>query len=193
MVKNLFFAVSLLVFFTMNNEVQADSKEAVQEILSYADIEINGSRPWDIQVLNDEFYQRVLKDGSLGLGETYIEGWWDCASLDECMFRIHRADLKNRVKPTWNMIWTFVKAKLFNRQSKSASLKVIHRHYQLGNDLFELMLDSLMTYSCGYWCNASNLDEAQEAKYDLIARKLGFQKGMTVLDIGCGWGDLQNI
>jgi cyclopropane-fatty-acyl-phospholipid synthase len=117
-----------------------------------------------------------------------MEGWWDCEALDECIFHILRADLQKNLKPNWAMRWAVIKAKLFNRQSKSQSMRVIDQHYQLGNDLFENMLDGLMTYSCGYWCNAETLDEAQRAKYDLIARKLGFKKGMRVLDIGCGWG-----
>ena len=163
-------------------------KQVVSEILAPADIQINGARPWDISVNNDAFYNRVLKDQSLGFGEAYMQGWWDSQALDECIFRIARADLEKNLKPTMAMRWAVIKAKLFNPQTKSGSLSVIEQHYQLGNDLYEKMLDQLMTYSCGYWKNAANLDEAQRAKYDLIARKLGFKEGMRILDIGCGWG-----
>ena len=67
-------------------------------------------------------------------------------------------------------------------------MKVIDEHYQLGNDLYRNMLDSSMGYSCGYWKNAKTLYDAQTAKYDLICRKLGLKPGMSVLDIGCGFG-----
>jgi cyclopropane-fatty-acyl-phospholipid synthase len=186
----------LLVMIQMANTCHASDdqtkasspKRVVGQILKQANIKIDGDRPWDIKVYNDAFYSRVLRDGSLGLGESYMLGWWDSSALDETIFRICRADLEKKIKPTLAMRWAILKAKLFNAQDKKGSMKVIDQHYQLGNDLFVVMLDRLMTYSCGYWKNANNLDEAQEAKYDLIARKLGLKKGMRVLDIGCGWG-----
>ncbi|EQD78030.1 cyclopropane-fatty-acyl-phospholipid synthase, partial [mine drainage metagenome] len=63
------------------------------------------------------------------------------------------------------------------------------RHYDTGNDLFEAMLGKRLVYSCGYWAQADNLDDAQAAKLDLICRKLRLKPGMRVLDIGCGWGE----
>lgn len=166
----------------------ASYRDAIEEIVGQADIRINGNRPWDIQVRNEAFYERVLREGSLGLGESYMEGWWDCEAIDQCMFRILRSNLEKNIKPSWNTLWAVFKAKILNPQNKSRSLTVIHEHYQLGNDLYERMLDELMTYSCGYWKQASTLDEAQRAKYDLIAQKLALKPGMRVLDIGCGWG-----
>jgi len=164
------------------------SKEVVTEIAAQADIQINGNRAWDIQVHDDRFYERVLAEGSLGLGESYMDGWWDAEDLSECMNHILRADLERNLTPSWTMIWETYKAKFFNLQTKSRSMKVIDQHYQLGNDLYERMLDNHMTYSCGYWKTAETLDEAQAAKYDLIAQKLQLKPGMRVLDIGCGWG-----
>jgi cyclopropane-fatty-acyl-phospholipid synthase len=184
--KKLFIFI-ILSFVLMQLEASS-SKEVVEALTSLADIKINGDRPWDIQVHNKEFYDRVLKDQSLGLGETYMENLWDSDALDVCMYHILKADLESNFKPTLVHFWTYLKAKIFNRQSRSSSMKVIDEHYQLGNDLYQNMLDPLMTYSCGYWKDAKNLDEAQIAKYDLIARKLGFKEGMRVLDIGCGWG-----
>jgi cyclopropane-fatty-acyl-phospholipid synthase len=93
-----------------------------------------------------------------------------------------------KIKPNWRTRWEYLKAKLFNLQTKALSKKVIDIHYQLGNDLFEAMLGPTMAYSCGYWKEAKTLTEAQNAKFDLIARKLKMKKGMRVLDIGCGWG-----
>lgn len=168
--------------------IEASSKNIIEELTSIADIKINGDRPWDIQVHDEEFYDQVLKDQSLGLGESYVRNLWDTESLDSCIYHILRANLENKFKTNWINIWAYLKAKIFNRQDRSGSMQVINEHYQLGNDLYQNMLDSSMTYSCGYWKNAKNLDEAQIAKYDLIARKLGLKKGMRVLDIGCGWG-----
>ena len=184
--RQLFF---IFIFLLSANQIEASSsKDIVEEMVSIADIKLNGDRPWDIQVHDEAFYDRVLKDQSLGLGESYVENAWDTEALDVFIYQILRADLENNFKPTWPHIWAYLKAKFFNRQSRSGSMKVIDQHYQLGNDLYQNMLDPLMTYSCGYWKNAKNLQEAQVAKYDLISRKLGFKKGMKVLDIGCGWG-----
>lgn len=185
--------ILMILFITIFNyapylEAVSRSKEVVTEILAVADVQVDGHRPWDIAVHNPAFYARVLKERSLGFGDAYVAGWWDSESIDECIFHILRADLKKNLTPTFTMIWEVVKAKILNLQSKSGSMEVIDQHYQLGNDLFENMLDPTMAYSCGYWKNATTLEEAQIAKYDLIARKLNLKKGMRVLDIGCGWG-----
>jgi cyclopropane-fatty-acyl-phospholipid synthase len=75
-------------------------------------------------------------------------------------------------------------------QSKSRAKQVAYKHYDLDNDLFRVMLDKRMIYSCGYWRNASTLEEAQVAKLDLICKKLQLKPGLRLLDIGCGWGGL---
>lgn len=180
--------LTFLFVVCIQDHAFSSDQEVVKQIMSAADIQVDGKHQWDIQVHNEQFYRRVLKDGSLGLGESYMLGWWDVKSIDQSIFHIIRADLENSIKPTWALKWAVLKAKIFNLQSKTGSMEVIDQHYQLGNDLYKNMLDQLMTYSCGYWKDAKTLDEAQVAKYDLIARKLGFKKGMKVLDIGCGWG-----
>lgn len=161
-------------------------KKRTQEILSIADVRINGERPWDIQIHDERFYSGVLRLGSLGLGESYMDGWWDALELDQFFFNILSADLDKLVegKP----LFGFLSARFFNPQKKSKAFEIGERHYDLGNDLFRAMLDKRMTYSCGYWKDASTLDEAQEAKLELICQKLGLVRGQTVLDIGCGWG-----
>ena len=169
-------------------EIRSSARYVVEQAAAFAGIAVNGTNPWDLIVHNEAFYNRVLKDQSLGLGESYMAGWWDSPALDQFFFHLLRGNVETQLKPTWTMGWAVVKAKLFNHQTKSKSLEVIAQHYQLGDDLYQNMLDETMTYSCGYWKNASSLAEAQKAKYDLIARKLNFQKGMRVLDIGCGWG-----
>jgi cyclopropane-fatty-acyl-phospholipid synthase len=164
------------------------AKAQIERILAMADIQINGKRPWDIQVHNDQFYERVLSKGSLGLGESYMDSWWDCHALDVCLFKILRADLDKKVKPNWNMAWAYLRAVFLNLQDKVRCKKVIETHYELGNNLYKNMLGSTMAYSCGYWKEAKDLDQAQLAKFDLICRKLELKKGMRLLDIGCGWG-----
>ncbi len=162
-------------------------RHKVERLLSFADVEIGGDRPWDIQVHNEDSYARVLAEGSLGLGESYMDGWWDCHRLDELFHRILWAELDTRVKP-WAEFSGVLKAKLFNPQKLSRAFQIGQRHYDIGNDLYRCMLDKRLIYSCGYWKNASTLDEAEEAKLDLVCRKLDLQPGMRVLDIGCGWG-----
>lgn len=159
----------------------------VERLLAFADVEIGGDRPWDIQVHNEDVYARVLAKGSLGLGESYMDGWWDCARLDECFYRILRAELDTTVKP-WAELFTLLKAKLFNLQKPSRAFRIGKHHYDIGNQLYRRMLGERLIYSCAYWENASTLDEAQEAKLELVCRKLGLRPGMRVLDIGCGWG-----
>jgi cyclopropane-fatty-acyl-phospholipid synthase len=157
------------------------------DLLSLTDVEIGGRRPWDIHVHDDRFYERVLAEGSLGLGESYMDGWWDCDRLDEFFHRILGMDLERKARQRLPL-FDLLKAKLVNLQRPSRAFEIGKRHYDIGNDLYRHMLDRQMIYSCAYWKEASNLDEAQEAKLDLVCRKLGLRPGMRVLDIGCGWG-----
>ena len=162
-------------------------KKTAQRILNIAGIKINGNNSWDIQVHDKRFYQRVLAEGSLGLGESYMDGWWDCERLDEFFYRILKNDLNKKVKMK-GILWDVLKAKAINIQNKSRAFEIGERHYDLGNELFQHMLDKRMVYTCGYWKNAKNLDDAQELKLELTCKKLGLKPGMKVLDIGCGWG-----
>jgi len=164
-----------------------DLKRRVEELLAYADVEIGGSRLWDIQVDDERLYARVMAQGSLGLGESYMDGWWDGDKLDEFFYRVLRARLEERVRPLSDGLRA-VRAGLINLQRPSRAFEIGRRHYDIGNELYRCMLDRRMTYSCGYWKDATTLDEAQEAKLDLVCRKLGLRPGMWVLDIGCGWG-----
>lgn len=163
-------------------------KNQVCELLSGAGITLNGSNQWDIQVHNNEFYARVFREGSLGLGEAYMDKWWDCEALDEFIARLLRARLQNTVKLPLRTILNAAWARVGNLQSRKHAFKIAQHHYDIGNDLYERMLDSSMTYTCAYWKDASNLDSAQEAKLDLVCRKIGLKAGQKVLDIGCGWG-----
>lgn len=162
-------------------------REIVREILDPAGIVLDGDRPWDMRIKDNRFYRRVLSDGSLGLGESYMDGWWECELLDEFFSRILQTDPEDKIK-NWKIALHTLKAKMFNLSRKSRAFKVGEIHYDAGNELYSAMLDKRMVYSCAYWKDSDNLDDAQEAKLDLICRKIGLKAGERILDIGCGWG-----
>lgn len=163
-------------------------QDIAENLLKLAGIGLDGHNPWDIKILNPNFYSRVLLHGSLGLGESYMDGWWECKKLDEFFYRLLHVKIPENVKVSLPLAINFIKAKLFNMQSSRRAFEVGKKHYDLDNELFELMLGKTMAYSCGYWKKAENLDLAQTAKFNLICQKLGFKKGQKILDIGCGWG-----
>lgn len=176
--------------FVVSKLYYSNPKETVEKILASADVTLDGNRLSDINVHNHDLYARVLAQGSLGLGESYMDGWWDCNALDQFFFKIMRSDVAKNVPMTLNTIFAVLQSKLMNMQSKARAFQVGEQHYDLGDDLFSLMLDKRMIYSCAYWKNAKNLDQAQEHKLDLICKKLYLRPGLKVLDIGCGWGGL---
>ena len=162
-------------------------KKKYQHILKKADIELDGERPWDIRVHNPTLYRRVWTKGNLGLGEAYMDGWWECDRIDQMVMRIFKADIYKKTRALPHLFALFVSG-LSNLQKIQRAFHIGEQHYDLSNELFECMLDRRMIYSCGYWKNANNLDEAQQAKLKLVFDKLYLERGMTVLDIGCGWG-----
>jgi len=167
----------------------ADSKykSILAEIFDEAGITLNGSNNYDIQIHNEGVYKRILAHGSLGAGEGYMDGWWDADSLDVFFDKLLRAKLNEKFI-TFRMNFAILKARLLNLQNKKLSRRVAEEHYDLDNDLYEKMLDNRMQYTCAYWKNASNLEEAQEHKLDLICRKLQLQESDRVLELGCGFG-----
>lgn len=173
------------------------NQDMIQEILNYADVKINGTRPWDIQVHDERIYEKILQSGSLGFGEAYMEGYWSSESLDVLIYKLLNANIEEKlstsqkIKVGFKVAISKVKEKV-NRQSVKEAAKDVSSHYDIGNDLFSKMLDKRMAYTCAYWKNSDNLDDAQEAKLDLVCRKMGLKSGMRVLDIGCGWGSFMN-
>lgn len=163
------------------------SKEKIAELISHAGLTINGPDPYDPQVHNELLYDRILAGGTLALGEAYMDGWWNAADLPGLFSRAINANVEEKINPL-SLVLPVISSKIMNLQSLQRAFQVGERHYDIGNDLYEKMLDARMTYTCGYWKDAKTLDEAQEAKLDLVCRKIGIKRGDRVLDIGCGWG-----
>ena len=159
----------------------------VQSILDEAGILINGPNPWDIQVNDNRIFFKLLTGGSLALGEGYVDGAWEVAQLDEMIHRMLRSKIARKTGFISHQVSRF-RAMLVNLQNKSRAFQVGEKHYDLGNDIYQTMLDPRMIYSCGYWRNAADLAEAQDHKLEVVCRKLRLEPGMRVLDIGCGWG-----
>jgi cyclopropane-fatty-acyl-phospholipid synthase len=166
----------------------ATPENTIRELLDSAEITINGSQPWDLQVHDNRLYERILRDSSLGLGEAYMDGWWEAESIDDFICRVLKAHLDEKVANNMRLVFQVARAKLFNRQSSARAYEVGQKHYDLGNDLYRAMLDKRLNYTCAYWKNARNLDEAQEAKLELVCKKIGIHPGMRILELGCGWG-----
>jgi len=161
--------------------------ELCRDLLARADVIVGGDRPWDMQVHDEKLWTRLLRDGHLGLGETYVDGLWDAEAPEQLLTRLLQAKLYREVQGNWALLAYAVKARIFNLQSLRP-YEVAEKHYDIGNDLYEGMLDKRMQYTCAYWKDAATLDAAQEAKLDLVCRKLGLKPGMRVLELGCGWG-----
>lgn len=170
----------------------AGAPRALVELASLAGVRFNGTAPWDIRVHSPEVYRRILTRGSLGFGEAYMDGLWDSTALDQLFHRLLRADIDTRLVGSVRLR-LFIEAwrqRLFNLQSRDRAFAVGERHYDIGNDVFEAMLDPTMSYSCAYWAHADDLEQAQYDKLDMICRKLELRPGERLLDIGCGWGGL---
>jgi len=164
----------------------------IAQLLHRAGIQVNGPAPWDMQVCDSATWRRMMAHGTLGFGESYMDGQWECERLDELVCRMLRADATRVVTARFLPRWLVQELRhaLVNLQSVSRAFRVAEQHYDLGNDLFAAMLDSRMVYSCAYWPRAADLEQAQEHKLELICRKLELRAGERLLDVGCGWGGL---
>ncbi len=161
----------------------------LEDLFCRADIRVNGQRPWDLQCHDDALYERIAADASLGLGESYMDGLWDCEALDQFFDRALSSQRGQAVPCSIGMLFSRAKARLLNPQNRHHSLDVARIHYDIGNDFYEAMLDPYMQYTCAYWNGiAGDLASAQEAKLDLVCRKMDLTPGERILELGSGWG-----
>lgn len=163
------------------------AERIVRDLLESADIRVGGTRDQDIQVHSSAFYTRALRDGRLGVGESYVDGEWDAVALDRFIARLLQARINERVQD-WRAVLYVAAARALNLQNAARVFKAVQHHYDIGNDLYRAMLGDTMSYTCAYWTGAGSLNEAQRAKLDLVCRKSGLRPGMRVLELGCGWG-----
>jgi cyclopropane-fatty-acyl-phospholipid synthase len=159
----------------------------IEEFLALVDVKVNGTRSWDIKVNNPKVFDRFLAEGTLGVGESFMDGWWDVKKLDEFICKVLKVKLDAKLV-TPALLFHILKSKVTNLQTVSKSKKVAKEHYDIGNEFYEKMLDKRMQYTCGYWKNAKTLDEAQEHKLDLVCKKLQLKPEDKVLELGGGWG-----
>lgn len=175
-----------------NTPVLHEPPAMIRALAAEAGIAINGNAPWDIRVMDEDVYRLILTKGSLGFGEAYMDGMWECERLDQLIHRLLSSEVDKKID-SWarlQLLGEILRHRLFNLQSSQRAFQVGEQHYDIGNDVFEAMLDPTMSYSCGYWHNAAGLRDAQQKKLDLICRKLELKSGERVLEIGCGWGGL---
>lgn len=166
------------------------AEKLVKNLLHQADISINKDRPGTVRINNTQVYPRLIKEKTLGLGESYMEGWWDSPELDLITEKLLRSHTAEKLRLSLQDIFIMLQANIFNLQAKAKAFEVGEKHYDIGNDLYRAMLDKRMVYSCGYWEETDDLDTAQEHKLELVCRKAQLGPGKKVLDIGCGWGSL---
>lgn len=169
--------------------------ELIHHLFSLAGVTVGGNNPWDIQIHDDLFYKKILNNADLELGEMYMDGLWDCSAIDQLIYRLMLVKIDKKVlnyPQFWrSLVKQFVYTNLqkwINFQSVERSKIVGQQHYDISIELYSRMLDKRMVYTCAYWDGANNLDEAQENKLKLACQKLNLRSGMTLLDIGCGWG-----
>jgi cyclopropane-fatty-acyl-phospholipid synthase len=164
------------------------ARQRLSERFARAGITLDGDKPWDPQILRPGAVMRAVVGGTLGAGEGYVDGDWECGALDEFTARLVSAESGHPLM--WGAVsvadeWI---GRITNWQTPNRARHDITHHYDIGNDLYTAMLGPTMAYSCGYWADASTLDDAQRAKYALICHKLGLRPGLRLLEIGCGWG-----
>lgn len=162
----------------------------VRKLLNEAEIEINGNNQGDIHVHNPKLYSRVMAGGSLALGESYMDGWWDSDRLDVFFTKLLQSNIQDKVQSDPATILAGLHARIFNSQQGNKAFEIGKRHYDMGNALFERMLGKTMAYSCAFFDGVKDLDHAQTNKINTSLNKLHAKPGMTLLDIGCGWGSI---
>lgn len=127
------------------------TRNRVEELLESADLRVGGDRPWDPVVHDERFFERFPAEGSIGLGEAYMDGWWSSERVDQTIHRMLEAGLQEKIKGDPRLAAALLWARLANRQSRRRAREVAERHYDLDADLYMAFLDRWNQYTCGYW------------------------------------------
>lgn len=147
-----------------------------------------------LTIIDPAFYQKLVLGGSVGAGESYIEGHWRTDNLTALVQIFARnMTLLDQLESGWARI-SKPALKLLNwrnRNSKAQSKKNISAHYDLGNSMYQLFLDASMMYSSAVYPSPdSSLAEAQQHKLKLICDRLQLKPSDHLMEIGTGWGSL---
>jgi len=202
------FIVICVAIYIKNYKVNPDSVIKLLNDIDIRVIDVNNAnelktkRDWDIVVNDPTYFNDITSKGTIGVGESYMDGKWDCDAIDILFDKIlfNKLEQKIQFENIADKI-KIVTSYLFNQQMKEDPYKVEKVHYDIGNNIYINMLGNTMAYSCGYWTSptsptspitheAKSLDEAQNNKFDLICKKLQLQRNDHVLDIGSGFGGL---
>ncbi|WP_061924376.1 SAM-dependent methyltransferase [Altererythrobacter epoxidivorans] len=135
---------------------------------------------------------RLTTSGSIGWYQAWEAGEWESPDLVPvfAIFSDNALSLGNTGRASGPFRWAARFAHMFNRNSKSGSLRNIQAHYDLGNDFYHPWLDPSMTYSSALFGASKDLAEGQRGKWAALAERIGDAE--SVLEIGCGWGSLAN-
>jgi len=145
-----------------------------------------------LEVKNSQFYGEVVFGGSIGAGEAYMQGYFDCENLTDLIrLMVRNQSLLDTIESSFARLTSPIQKWLHivNKNTQAGSRRNIAAHYDLGNDFFKLMLDPTMMYSSAIFENSKqSLEDASLAKLKSICKKLDLKKHDHVLEIGTGWG-----
>mgnify|MGYP001487545567 FL=1 len=181
-----------VLFLEMMSNIRKGSVTIVtpeEKFLKYTGIE-EGEHV-SIRINEWKFCEDIFMKGDIGLGESYISGYWDCGNINNLIkFGIENYnELERVIKGSLLKILFFRIKHFLNRNSRKGSLMNVHAHYDIGNEFYQLWLDSSMTYSSAIFNSTDEeLLSAQENKYERILKKLKLKNGDHILEVGCGWG-----
>ena len=162
-------------------------KPLLESLLAGTGVKLDGGRPWDIRVNDERLYRRALR-GSLGLGESYMDGDWDCEALDEMFRRVLSSDIQHKPLIRAAGAAKELRSRFMNLQTKSRSRAVAEEHYDIDHRMYALFLGPWNQYTCCFFDSTADLQRAEEIKLEMLCDKLELKAGDRLLDIGCGWG-----
>ncbi|MEM9336853.1 MAG: cyclopropane fatty acyl phospholipid synthase [Patescibacteria group bacterium] len=169
------------------------TQTSLSSLLSEIDVQFNGSRPTDVTINDERAYKAIASGGTLAIGKAFMDNWWECEDLASLVARVYLdGDFERKIVAydEWPLL---IKGLFFNLQSRARAYMVAHDHYDIGNDLYQAMLDERMVYTSAMWSGVTTLEAAQEQKLEALCQKMGLKAGDRILDIGCGWGSLMQF